>query len=193
MKRWTPSLILKALTARHRRRGKMGHRALLASDRPLLAAAIFHFGTYRKAIEAAGIDFESILGRPVWTKERVIAQIKKARRARRDLCWAAVMKKADPLRRAAFAGMRLFGSWARTLQAAGIDEDDFRRHRTWDRASIAFDLRQRHADGDPVNSAAVQQDDAGLYSAAIRYFSSYDHALKAARLAPSKIRVRKKR
>lgn len=193
--RWTASTILAELKRRHRRGQTLAHRALREENRPLANAAAYHFGTYAGALAAAGIDPNSVRKRPLWTKDRIIKAIKAARKAKRDLCWSCVVKRGGPLSRAAFAAIRpgMFGSWARALQVAGVDADDYRRYRAWDRASVAFDLKQRYADDEQMNCGAVQADDPGLYSAAVRYFGSFDRALKAARLAPSKVRARRPR
>lgn len=193
--RWTQATILAELRQRSRKGATLSHRALREKNRPLANAAAYHFGSYAAALEAAGIPAASVRKRPLWTKDRIIKAIKAARKAKRDLCWSCVVKRGGPLSRAAFAAIRptMFGSWARALQVAGVDADDYRRYRAWDRESVAFDLKQRYADDEGVNCGAVQSEDPGLYAAAIRYFGSFDRALKAARLMPGKVRVRKPR
>ena len=193
--RWQQSTILAELKRRRRGGATLAHRALSESNRPLLAAAIHHFGSYAAALAAAGIDPTEVRRRPLWTKDRIIKAIKAARKAKRDLCWSCVVKRGGPLSRAAFAAIRprMFGTWARALQVAGVDADDYRRYRAWDRESVAFDLKQRYADDEAVNSGAVQAEDPGLHAAAVRYFGSFDDALRAARLVPKKVRVRKRR
>ena len=193
--RWTEATILAELKQRHRRGATLAHRALREKDRSLANAAAYHFGSYAAALSAAGIPAATIRKRPLWTKDRIIKVIKAARKAKRDLCWSCVVKRGGPLSRAAFAAIRptMFGSWARALQVAGVDADDYRRYRTWDKESVAFDLKQRYADDEAVNCGAVQAEDPGLYAAAVRYFGSFDRALKAARLMPNKVRVRAKR
>ena len=191
--RWDRSTIMAELKRRRKRRLTLAHRALAEANRPLLAAAIHHFGSYAAALTAAGIDAKQVRRRPLWTKDRIIKAIKAARRLKRDLCWSCVVKRGGPLSRAAFAAIRpgMFGSWARALQVAGVDADDYRRYRAWDRESVAFDLKQRYADDEAVNSGAVQAEDPGLHAAAVRYFGSFDDALRAARLQPKKVRVRR--
>lgn len=193
--RWERATILEELKRRRRRKLTLAHRALAEVNRSLLAAAVHHFGSYPAALTAAGIDAKTVRRRPLWTKDRIIRAIKAARKAKRDLCWSCVIKRGGPLSRAAFAAIRpgMFGSWARALQVAGVDADDYRRYRAWDRESVAFDLKQRYADDDAVNSGAVQAEDPGLHAAAVRYFGSFDLALRAARLKPAKVRVRAKK
>ena len=102
-------------------------------------------------------------------------------------------KRRDDLGRAAFASLqpRLFGSWDRALHAAGLDADEVNRYRKWNKDTIVFELRGRAKDHEPLNSGAVQRDDPGLHAAAVRHFSSYDAALRAARLDPGSVRARR--
>ena len=81
--------------------------------------------------------------------------------------------------RAAFASLqpRLFGRWDRALSAAGLDADEVNRYRKWDRNTVAFELRARHADDEPLNSGAIQLEDSGLHAAAVRHFGSFDDVL----------------
>ena len=190
---WTKQRIVAELKALHKKGTDLSYNNLAKKHQALVSAAAYHFRSYRSAIEKAGIDYAEIVRRPRWTKPRVIALIKAAKRKGHDLNWAAVTKRRDDLGRAAFAAIqgRLFGSWDRALHAAGLDSDDVSRYRRWDKSSIAFELRSRHAEGESLNSGAVQRDDPGLHAAALRYYGSYDAALRAAKISPAKVRKRK--
>lgn len=171
----------------------LAYVALSKRKQSLVSAASYHFGSYRAAVEKAGVPYVQHLQRPRWTKQTVIAEIKRAKRAGRDLHWGAVTRKRDDLCRAAHAAIspRLFGSWPRALHAAGIDADEVAIYRRWDQHTIAFELRSRAADGEPLNSGSLQKDDPGLHSACLRFFGSYADALRAAGIDPAKHRRRR--
>ena len=190
---WTKERILAELKALHKKGADVSYSKLAARKQSLVSAAAYHFSSYRKAIEKAGINYEDIARRPRWTKVSVITCIKQAKRKGHDLNWASVTKRRDELGKAAFAAIqgRLFGSWDRALHAAGLDADEVSRYRRWNRNSIVYELKTRASDGEPVNSGAVQRDDPGLHAAALRYFGTYDKALQAAKMSPKKIRKRK--
>lgn len=191
--RWDNERIIKRLKSLHKTGRPMAYSKLAKREQSLLSAATYHFGSYRKALTAAGLEYREILQRPRWTRARIIAQIKQARRAGTDLHWSAVTRRGDELSRAAFAALqeRLFGSWVRALHAAGLDADDIARYRNWNRNTVAFELRSRAQDGDSLSSGALQKDDPGLHAAAIRYFENYDAALRAAKLEPADHRLRR--
>jgi len=190
---WTKNEILRELRRLHKKGDDLSYNGLSARMQALVSASAYHFGSYRRAVELAGIDYSRVLRRPRWTRAGIIALIKSARRRGEDLFWSAVTHRRDELGKAAFAALqpRLFGKWQRALHAAGLDADDIARYRRWDRNSIAFELKCRAQTGEPLASGALQREDPGLHAAAVRHFGGYDSALRAARLDPLKFRRRR--
>ena len=191
---WDKDRIVAALRHQHKKGGALSYNKLAREQQSLVSAAAYHFGSYRKAVEAAGIDYGLVTRRPRWTKVAIIKLIKRARRSGEDLHWSAVTKRRDELGMAAFASLqpRLFGRWDKALQAAGLDADDVSMYRQWDRGTILFELRGLAREREPLNSGAIQKSDAGLHAAAVRYFGNYDAALKAAKLDPAAHRQRRR-
>lgn len=190
---WDKPRILDEIRKLYKKNVELSYNALAKKNQKLLSAAAYHYGSYRAAVEKAGIPYAEVLRRPRWTKQIIIQLIKDARKKGEDLHWAAVTQRRDELGRAAFAAIqkRLFGTWDRALTSAGLDADEISCYRTWDKTSVAFDLKARAADGEAMNSGALQKEDPGLHAAAVRYFGSYDAALKAAKLNPANFRQRK--
>ena len=190
---WDKEHILRALRKLNRAGADLSYNGLAKRQQSLLSAAAYHFGSYRKAVERAGVDYATVTRRPRWTKGEIIRLIKQGRRDGHDLHWSAVTARRDELAKAAFAALqpRLFGSWDRALSAAGLDADEVNRYRKWTRETIVFELRQRYRDHEPLNSGAIQREDPGLHAAAVRHFSGYDDALRAARIDPEKVRERR--
>src|SRR5688572_20898178 len=190
---WTKDEIIKALRKLHKSGTDLSYNALARRRQALVSAAAYHFGSYRKAVERAGIGYDSVVRRPRWSKPLIIRFIKEARRRDEDLHWSAVTRRRDDLGKAAFAALqpRLFGSWDRALHGAGLDADEINRYRKWDKQTIVWELRARSRDHEPLNSGAIQRDDPGLHAAAVRHFTTYDAALRAAKLDPEKVRERR--
>lgn len=191
---WDKSQILQTLKKLHKDGKDLSYTQLAKRMQPLVSASAYHFGSYRSAVEKAGIDYEDVVRRPRWTKQHIIKLIKQAKRDGDDLHWSAVTKRGDELGRAAFASLqkRLFGSWDRALHGAGLDADEISQYRKWDKDSIVFELKGRHREHELLNSGAVQKEDPGLHAAAVRHFGSYDNALRAAKVDPAKIRRRQR-
>jgi len=189
---WTKATILQELKKRHRLGANMSYNGMSRASQSLVSAAAYHYGSYRKAVEQAGIPYAEVIRRPRWTRVAIIKVIKQARREGQDLNWGAVTRRRDELGKAAFAAVqkRLFGRWDKALQAAGLDADDVSPYRRWTEHTILFELRARHREGDAVNSGAIQADDPGLHAAAVRQFKKFDAALAAANIKPESVRRR---
>lgn len=190
---WESGKITEVLRKYHRRGYDLSYNAMQRRDQPLVSAAAYHCGSYRRACEKAGLDYAEISRRPRWTKPKIIRVLKAAYRAEEDLHWSAVTRRKDDLGKAAFASLqpRLFGSWDRALHAAGLDADLIAMYRSWDRATVVADLKALHADNGQLNSGALQKQDPGLHAAAIRHFRTYDAALRAAGIDPASARLRR--
>jgi hypothetical protein len=190
---WDKVKIRQALIKLNKQGADLSYNGLAKKQQSLVSAAAYHFGSYRGAIEEAGIDYEVVTRRPRWTRAAIVKLIKESKRSGEELHWSAVTKRRDELGKAAFAALqpRLFGSWDRALHAAGLDSDDVNRYRKWDKNTVVAELKARHRDGQPLNSGAIQRDDPGLHAAAVRHFVGYDEALRAAKLDPTKVRQRR--
>lgn len=190
---WNKNEILREIRRLHKSRADLSYNGLSGVKQSLVSAAAYHFGSYRRAVEQAGINYATILRRPRWTKARIIGLIKSAKRRGEDLYWSAVTHRKDELGKAAFAALqpRLFRTWRRALHAAGLDAEDISQYRRWDRNSIVFELKCRAKEGEALSSGALQDEDPGLHAAAVRHFTEYDSALRAAGLDPTKFRKRR--
>jgi hypothetical protein len=190
---WDKPRILKELKRLYQRGQDLSYNALARKQQALVSAAAYHFGSYRNAVEKAGIDYAAVVRRPRWTKQSIIALIKQAKRKGQDLHWSAVTKRRDELGKAAFASLqpRLFGRWDRALHAAGLDAAEISRYRKWDRNSVISELKELSSGGADLSSGAVQREDSGLHAAAVRHFGSYDKALRAASIDPLSVRRRR--
>jgi hypothetical protein len=191
---WHKSSILRELSRLHKAGSDLSYNGLAKAHQALVSASAYHFGSYRRAVESAGIDYATVLRRPRWTRTAIVALIKSARRKGEKLHWSAVTRRRDELGRAAFASLqpRLFGQWDRALKAAGLEADNISIYRRWDQKSIARKLKQLTREGQAASSGAIQSSDPGLHAAAIRHFENFDAALRAANLNPEKIRQRQR-
>jgi hypothetical protein len=190
---WDKARILQTIRKLHKSGADLSYNVMATKNQSLVSAAAYHFNSYRKAVEKAGIDYATVVRRPCWDRTIIIGLLKSAKRNGDDLHWSAVTRRRDELGRAAFAALqpRLFGSWDRALTAAGLDADEIARYRRWSKDSVVYELRSRWRDHDALNSGALQASDPGLHAACVRHFGSYDAALRAARLDPQKVRQRK--
>lgn len=191
--KWDRNKIRKAIQSQYRRGWDISYCAMARRKQSLVSAANYHFGSYRCAVEMAGIDYDRLRKKPQWTRERVITLIRRAHRNRQDLSWRAVIQRGDELARAAMAAVhpQLFSRWNDALVAAGINPADVARYQRWTADRVLKELKARNAAGLPVNSGHVQIELPGMYGAAVRQFGSYDNALAAAGISPDAVKQRR--
>jgi hypothetical protein len=148
----------------------------------LLRAANRYFGSWRAAIEFAGLDYNKIRRYQVWTRERIVEQILKYYQEGRDLSWRHVSTTLDPPLAAAAIRANRFGSWQKALEAAGLDYEEIRRHRAWEDQEILEELRRRNAAGDSLRVSDAAVECPALVAAARRRFNGWYEAIIAAGL-----------
>jgi hypothetical protein len=134
----------------------------------LYAGAVKSFGSWGKAVKAAGFDYEAIKIRPLTARE-AIEQIQALAAARKCL-------RAGDHGKLWHAAIRHFGSWKKALAKAGCNDV----HLLWTKERVIERIRTRQAKGQPVNSAQIMDLDRYLYAAGRRRFGSWAAALEAA-------------
>lgn len=125
---------------------KTRHRSLY-----LAACAHRYFGSWRRAVEGAGLDHEKMRESRVWTKNRILDTIKSLAQEGKPLGWAYIEQHEPGIYRAA-RRKENFGSWANALSAAGVSEHHPRLSHITHSAPTMF-MSSAH-DGDaPVQKA----------------------------------------
>jgi hypothetical protein len=138
-------------------------------DKALYAIGKRLFGSWRKALRAAGFEHRGALSR-----EEVIAAIQS--RHLQGLSMIAVWRTDPTLFHAA---KRCFDTWHDALLAAGLPSKP-RPHR-WSKRTIIDAICRRHQSGPPLRK--VWRDDTSLFGAATRWFGNWQSALRAAGVA----------
>lgn len=118
-RRWTKQSIIQEICVISDYSAKSAQRV-----RPeLYGAAVRHFGSWKKAIEASGLDYQRVRKKhPLgyWSAQTVIEQIGKLQKMHS----AFVRKNNADLYN---AGLRIFGSWEKAIAAAGLDYKSIKR------------------------------------------------------------------
>lgn len=189
--RWTRKIIIAEIKRLYEAGERLNYSAAEANHLNLVRAAAWHFGTWRTAVEAAGIDYESLSRYQRWNRERIIARIQELHAQGADLSWRSVSMEIDPSLAAAALRPNGFDSWRGAITAAGLDINEITRYQHWNHDKVIQAIKERHKEGKPLSSKALQTTDQSLFCAARRRFGSWDGALAAAGLDPNKIRLRR--
>ena len=204
--KWPPAKILMIIRNFSRRHHPLTTTQLERRYGSLFSAARRLFGSWRKAVLAAGVDPVTFQRAVPWTRERVIEAI--LTRALRNEPLAANSTQPRSL---VEAGQRFFGDWAAAVAAAGLDsqamalsaassrrafatvptpdtEPVHRPRQVWTREAVIAAIQTRRRQQKPLNAHAFSREDRGLYRAATRRFSNWSDALLAAGLNPDDYR-----
>jgi hypothetical protein len=139
----------------------------------LYAGAVTFFGSWGKAVEAAGFCYDQV-------KLRCLSRAEVLRRLR------VLVESGEPVLATEHPQLRQaasnhFGSWKEALAAAGADPKNGWK---WTTQTVAAAIRRDIEQRLPVNSLAMVRRNEGLYAAGRRRFGSWAAAVEAARRAP---------
>jgi hypothetical protein len=202
VEKWPPARILTLIRILARRRHPLNARQLEDRYGNMFSAARRLFGSWSKAVLAAGVDPTRFRRVVTWTRERVIEGV--LVRALRNEPLGARSTQPQSL---VAAGRRFFGTWSAALEIAGVDPKKTAsravavtclrvsispigpksmrpQRRTWTKDAIIAAIQVRHSQQKPLNTGGLKRDDNALYRAARRYFGNWRNALIAAGLSP---------
>jgi len=201
--RWSPAKILSKIRLISRRRRPLTSDEIERRYHNLVSAARRHFGSWSKAVVAAGVDPTKLQRVVPWSRERVIEAI-----LTRTLRSEPLVARLIEPRSLVDAGQRFFGSWKAAVSAAGVDpratELQPRRIKpsaratvraatpkrpgrpppVWTDERILQAIVDRVREGKRINSWAVSRDHPSLYRTARRHFGTWDNAIRVAGFDP---------
>ncbi len=158
----------------------------------LLAAGIRYFGSWRAAVEATGISYDSVRKYRDWSKSRIISTIKELHGQGVDLSFRAMMlSKYAPMVYAAIRPNH-FGSWKHALEAAGLESNEIYRYRSWDDDAILSEIRRLQEEGADLSSKRMDETANPLIATARRRFGNWGAAVERAGIDYNAIRRRRR-
>jgi hypothetical protein len=120
-KSWTRERIIERIRELHADGADLSWRNVCLNTDPQLAAAATkksHFGSWREALEASGLDYDTIRRYQEWDDDRILDRLKEYAEAGKPLNAKNVELDDITLITAA---RRRFDSWHLALSAAGLD------------------------------------------------------------------------
>lgn len=202
--RWSPAKVLAQIRVLSRRSRPLTTSQMEHRYCNLVSAARRHYGSWPKAILAAGVDPVTLHRVVPWNQERVIEAI-----LTRALRGESLVARLVEPRSLTEAGSRFFGSWREAVTTAGLDptvtEMPPRRKKrgdqsatrsdnapqrvpaytVWSKERVVARIQERVRENKPVNAYAVTREFPKLYAAGIRHLGSWEAAIRAAGLDPS--------
>lgn len=189
--RWTKESIAEEIRQLAEQGEDLSYSNVVIHHLSLMRAAMRYYGSWRDAVKAAGVDYDSVRKYRSWNRQRIIERIRELYEQGEDLSWRNVSTNLDPQLAAAATKPKHFGSWRKAIEAAGIDYQEVRRYHHWDEETIIKRVRELYEQGVPLNAKHIEEIDIPLITAARRRFESWDKALQAAGLDYKQIVLRR--
>lgn len=211
--KWPPQKILNAIRHLAKRKRPVNIAKISKRYNGLVPAARRVFGSWSKALGAAGVDPAKFSCPAPWSRERVIEGI--LTRALRN---EPLGSRTTEPRALVDAAQKIFGTWGAAKKAAGVGscprdtvpasemsgshdsqisavsnvghqpgDGQLPLHRPgerWTTELVQASIRIRLKRGQRLNAVAVHDDDKALYRAATRRFGNWTNALIATGLNP---------
>jgi len=158
----------------------------------LLAASIRYYGSWQKAVEAAGISYEAVRKYRKWSKEVIVEEIRDLAARGFDLSFRSMALSQHNSMVYAAIRPKYFGDWRAALEAAGLASEEIYRYRSWDMEGILEEIRRLQTEGADLSSKSMDESSNKLIATARRRFGNWGRALESAGINYDDIRRRKR-
>jgi hypothetical protein len=178
----TKAQIIDAIKRLQRTGKPLNYSGIRKLDPRLLIKAREKFGNWRKAVEAAGFDYDKVSLIHRWSKREIIEKLKQLYRQRAFPDISTLSRKNHKLYEAC---CRHFGSGVAALEAAGIDYEELLNEHPyrWTRAQIVAEFKRRYNEGKTLRRSEILRKEPKLHRfcyAVLHQFGSWNKALRAA-------------
>lgn len=191
-RKWTADAVREEIKDLHKRRQPLFSHHMRQHHQTLLAAAIRYFGSWQKAVEAAGLKYDGLRRYRRWTKEVIISEIQNLHEKGIDLSFRSMMLSEHNTLVYAAIRPNHFTSWKKALEAANLPADEIYRYRSWDEPTILSEIRRLHTEGADLSSKAMDQSSNPLVATARRRFGNWANAVTQAGIDYAKVRLRRR-
>lgn len=174
---WDAATVVAEIQARHREGLPL---SLSKAPKSLTCAARRIFGSWRAAVTAAGIDYDSVLLLRRFSDDELLAWLRSLARTNPHIS----LYDLDKHGKHTVACRRRWGSLETAAKAAGVDGWPIRiRTPAMSRAAVLRTLRKWRKGRIPLRLSIVREADGGhhLINSVFRYFETWRSALKASR------------
>ena len=182
-RKWTNESIQETIQKLYSEGVDLSFRSMMLSTyAPMVYASIRaqHFGSWRNALQAAGLPSEEIYRYRSWDDQVIINEIQKLHQKGTDLS----SKKMDDSSNTLIAtARRRFGTWEKAIQDAGLDYSTIRRRQRWSAEMILEKMRPLLEQNPKMRGSDVKAQNPALFAAICkpRFFGNWKKALRAFR------------
>ena len=194
---WTPEQVISEIQELNRNGVDLRHGAVQETCKRLVSAAIRYYGSWRAAVEAAGVDYDQLrkvseeqrlqkIGK--WSSERILEEIRSLVAKGEDMR-AVIVKNKYPALFSAAVSPRYFANWREALTAAGGDYEKIlsdsprgrpKRTDIWHADLILEKIREMRGSGLALDAETISEKFPRLMRLATVRFGSWHSAVTLA-------------
>ncbi len=180
--KWTPELIIERIKELKKNNESLANSEIRIKYATLRAAAMAKFGSWKKAVEAAGLDYDQINLRSheeKWDKEKIIIRITLIYKEGGDISDSHLKKFNNSLLK---AGINHFGNWRNAVEASGIDYNLVLKcvPYKWNKNNVIDEIKRLAAIGEELTDTNISKNHAKLYGGIMVNFSNLKSAVNCA-------------
>lgn len=179
--RWDRELVLESIRQLHTSGTSLNASYIMETDSKLYGAARKHLGSWKEAIEAAGLDYKEINLRSdekQWDRDTIVEEIQRLASEGEVLNSDYVQRRYTKLHS---ASQRYFKSWGEAVNTAGFDYDGIKGIK-WSEETVVVQIMELSNDGVDLSSSNMQKEYMSLFQAGCRIYGSWKSAISAAGL-----------
>ncbi len=150
---WTPEMVIEQILASNGKEPLNSYYYATHYPR-VYAAAERMFGSWGKAIYAAGLDYTKIRKYRVWSKSRVVEDIRGKQQIGESLTCKHAQQDCRPLY---LAAVHRFKSWKNAVHAAGIDYTQIRLRRSMSERQIKEEILRLYKAGEDLSYSNMRK------------------------------------
>lgn len=191
-KKWSKEKIIKETKKLSEKEEDISYKNMRKNYLSLCEAGKRYFGSWKNAIKATGLDYETIkkIRMNYWSKKKITEGILELYKKGVDLSSKNMNKNYTALYVAA-CKKKYFCSWKNAITVAGLDYKKILKVKFWDKEEILNRILELHKSGEELSAMYAQRNYRSLLWAAERYFGNWGSAITATGLKYEEIRKRK--
>ena len=188
--KWSKEKVIEKIISMKENNEPLNAVSITKNDVKLYGAARTHFGSWAKAVEAAGLDYNEInhkVSEKSWSKDIVVQEIIRFANEDGNLRSDYVQKHYTKLHSAA---QRYFKSWKEAIEYAGFNYENIKKIK-WSEENIISEILDLRRNNLPLSSSETQKTNMPLFQAACRIFGSWANAVEASGISYKEVKKQK--
>jgi len=179
--KWTKEIIIQKIIELYKNGESLANSKVRIKYATLRMAARDKFGSWKNAIEAAGLNYDKInlrANEEKWNKKKVTNRILLIYQEGGDISNTHLRKVNNSLLK---AGINHFGNWRKAVESTGIVYDTILKcvPYKWNKSKVIEELRRVHNLGEELSDDNISKNRNALYNAGRKYFGNWKSAVEA--------------